>query len=120
MPNGLVAHLTGAQLRKLLSPIKKDVVAEIAAISNKEKVTSETQASPADNQWIQNKSTGVYHLRAPVTSDEVSSWTTACGWRYAVKSNGLIVQPRTSLVHKMICEKCLPEVRSSQKDRLYS
>ena len=44
-----------------------------------------------------------------------ADWSTACGWRFASSSNAEVCRDVADLPHKLLCERCLPELRAAKK-----
>ena len=57
-------------------------------------------AEPADDDWILNVRTGMYHLASSVTGKA------RCGWRY---ENSALRGSEPPPVHYLTCKQCAPE-----------
>ena len=120
-------------LLKLLRPVLVDelnrrnlmleappVVIKAIADSRATCSTSSSSTSPVPpplpfDGYVRNKASGVIHRLLPQDKVDVSSWAVVCGWRFASSSNAVVVTITDAESHKLICEKCMDEVRSAKK-----
>jgi hypothetical protein len=68
--------------------------------------------------YIMNSCSQKWHLASQTTSGTSSStWKSPCGWHYGVSSFSTARQIPDTATSSMLCERCLPELRSQR--RLY-
>ena len=95
--------------------IKQDVLRELRAHRSEgtPSAASSSTAPPAA-RYVRNTATGVTHWASGALEGSLSSWTTTCGWRFAKSNATFAASSKPPLVHKLICEKCLPDARRSR------
>jgi hypothetical protein len=100
--------------------LKDDVLRELRAQAVlPDPPSSASPLAPTDKRYVKNLATGVTHLSSGSKSGHLSSWSTACGWKFAARSNGsFLATSDPPSVHKLICEECLPKERHSRKAEL--
>ena len=107
--------------------IKQDVLRELRAQRPAANSSSSSSSNPSSSssglavpsaRYVKNKATGVTHWTTGTLEGSLSSWTTTCGWRFAKSNATFATSEEPPRVHKLICEKCLPDVRRSRKIEL--
>ena len=74
-----------------------------------------TRTDSEEAKFVKNLATGVVHLAAKQGSD-LSRWSAKCGWKLAGSSNATFLSvPEALGLYKLVCEKCMPLERASQK-----
>ena len=66
--------------------------------------------------FIRNRASGVIHKLTLQGDGLAADWTTTCGWRFASSLNAEVCCDVTGLPHKLLCEKCLPDLRAAKKE----
>jgi hypothetical protein len=95
--------------------LKYDIVEELRS---RQRLAEECQTDHLGATYVKNKTTGILHRLASSSSPELAARATICGWKFAVKSNGVLQRTTGAGVYKLFCDKCLPEERAVQKQKL--
>ena len=64
---------------------------------------------------MQNRESGIIHRLLPQAKESLRQWKVACGWHFATSANARMISITAAYSHKLICEKCLAEIRGSKK-----
>jgi hypothetical protein len=94
---------------------KYDIVEELRS---RQRLAEEVPVDHLGATYVKNKITGIIHRLASSSSPELAARATICGWRFAVKSNGVLQRTTDAGVYKLFCDKCLPEERAALKQKL--
>ena len=62
-----------------------------------------------------NRVSGVIHKLTLQGDGLAAEWATACGWRFAASSNAAVCKDYSDVSHKLLCEKCLPDLKAAKK-----
>ena len=87
-------------------------------LRSRQRLAEESQVDHLGATCVRNKATGVLHRLAASSSPELAARATTCGWKFAVKSNGVPQRSTDAGVYKLFCDKCLPDGRAVQKQKL--
>ena len=128
-PNDLEARVSGL-VRSLLDAFKASVMPALRDEVQRDRLALAAPApstpGPASGPrvhaegYLVNNTSQVVHRFTACTDGPVSEWATACGWRFASRSNAAVCTFFPANSRKTLCEKCLPDLKESGKASLES
>ena len=94
-------------------PLEREALAQAL---DEAKDAAEVLDLPLSDSQFLNCPGGKWH-RIPKTGmlGASSSWTAACGWRFAGSLASLASDPTPRVCHKFLCARCFPELRAQVK-----